>query len=85
MTYGCHNRAPLRETIRVQTLVVIAGSQQREDGPVYAVGHKEIPNANSKDCRYDLRPTDPGCAGCRWIKNGAPIASTTQLKQKALS
>jgi len=80
--YGCWNRAPLRDTIEVKTLV--PAKPVFGQPPSFAIGFKEIPNVNSKDCRYDLRPTDPRCAGCRWIKNGEPIASTTQLKQETL-
>jgi len=74
MTYGCHNRPPLKDTIRVQTLV--PATPVYGQAPAYSIGFKDIPNVNSKDCRYDLRTTDPKCAGCKWI-------ATPQLKQEA--
>ena len=27
----------------------------------------QVPNRMSRDCRYDLRATDPRCAGCKWV------------------
>lgn len=50
--YGCHNRP------RPVANETITGA------PCY--GEQQWPFTNSTECRYDIRETDPGCAGCKW-------------------
>lgn len=59
MTYGCHNRKPLRASRNVQ------------DGwtPLGARNMRPLPDPMTKDCQYThtrLGQADPKCAGCKW-------------------
>lgn len=55
MTHGCHNRSPFRESYPAQ-------DGRDEEGHTKTV---QVPHVMSKDCRYDLRVTDPACVGCK--------------------
>jgi hypothetical protein len=52
--YGCHNRAPFRETVTVDGW----------RGPV------SWPFAMSRECRYDRSLDDSACAGCMHAGSG---------------
>jgi hypothetical protein len=54
--HGCHNRPPLQDAIQVQ-------DGWTDDGRRII---KQMPFVMSRDCRHDLKLTDPGCAGCWW-------------------
>jgi len=59
---GCHNRAPLRETVRTQD-----GWGEAGDTRIPAMRTYPVPM--TKDCQYtlsDLGKVDSGCDGCRW-------------------
>lgn len=66
--YQCHNRAPLRETVTVQSgwnygLSDKYACQLRQ--PVMI----EIPDPMSKYCQYQRdKKDDPKCQGCRWME-----------------
>lgn len=52
--YQCHNRKPFLDEVRLTN-------------PCLCCPPKFVENKMSRDCRYDLRATDPSCAGCSWI------------------
>lgn len=57
--HGCYNRPPPLDTITVQ------------DG-WSKYGHritKEMPHVLSRECRHDLRHSDPGCKGCKHVEH----------------
>lgn len=60
MTHGCHNRAPFRESYTAQ-------DGRDEEGHTKTV---QVPHVMSRECRYDLRPTDPACIGCKHRHEG---------------
>jgi hypothetical protein len=64
--YHCHNRPPFKDFLIVKTYLPAAPLFGR--APAMVIGEKQIPNTMSKDCRHELRATDPRCAGCKWIK-----------------
>lgn len=65
MTYGCHNRAPLRDSVMVQNGWAYSG-----DGRTALM--VTLPDPMSKNCQHTLdAPNDPSCAGCRWAKGAA--------------
>lgn len=53
--YGCHNRAPYRETLVVQDGWSIDGTRRTV----------EIPFRMSRECRYDRSLDDSACSGCK--------------------
>lgn len=57
LRHGCYNRPPMHDTITVQ-------SGWTADGRKI---NKQMPHVMSRECRHDLRHTDPGCAGCKNI------------------
>lgn len=65
--YGCHNRAPFRDTLVVQD-----GWLEINDGfgnPTRCAQWKRIPFRNRPDCGYTvskLGQQDPRCEGCKW-------------------
>lgn len=62
MTYGCHNRKPLRDRRWVQDGWEVRG-RSREPKVI------TIPDPMTKDCQYthtELGQADPKCAGCKW-------------------
>lgn len=66
--YGCHNRAPLRDTVEVQ----VGWHKVMRDMNTYAVTrHPDmaaIPQPMTKTCQYthtDLGQVDARCAGCK--------------------
>lgn len=66
MSYGCHNRAPLRHEREVQDGWTADGRRVL----------RVIPDPMTKDCQYthtDLGQADPGCVGCRWKFTGAEV------------
>jgi hypothetical protein len=66
MSYGCHNREPLRAERPVQNGWTPLGKRQM------AI----IPDPMTKDCQYthtELGQVDPRCAGCRWKFTGAEV------------
>ncbi len=58
--YGCYNK-PTAETLWVKDGMIQANTSE---GDIACYRMKEIPNRMSRDCRYDLRATDPRCRGC---------------------
>lgn len=65
--YGCHNRAPLRDTAVVNDgpvdVMLMCGRNVR------ATLIKFIPDNMTKDCQYrhtDLGKADQKCEGCKW-------------------
>ena len=65
--YGCHNRAPFRETVTVEG----------KHGPV------SWPFAMSRECRYDHSLDDSACAGCCHAGSGERyVAEQEQRIQK---
>lgn len=58
--HGCHNKPD-------PTPSYLAQDGWRTDGGRRTV---VIIDEMSKPCRYDLRPTDPACDGCRWRHAG---------------
>lgn len=73
MTYGCYNRAPLREHVVVQ-----AGWGFTNNDP-FCLERKSnmvwIPNPMTKDCQYSVNTVDPLCAGCAH-NNSTPKETT---------
>jgi hypothetical protein len=62
---GCYNRAPLVETVIVQT--GWSDLFRHESGLDTRVAYMdEIPNPNSKDCQYSRTTEDERCDGCVW-------------------
>lgn len=62
-TYGCHNRAPLRDTAVVQDGWVRIGYHHEARQTV------AIPDEMTKTCQYrhtDLGKADKKCEGCKW-------------------
>lgn len=61
---GCHNRAPLREEIRMQD------GWSRYGGDAYRVAAmRTYPVPMTKECQYtktELGKVDAGCDGCKW-------------------
>lgn len=57
MNHGCYNRLPFLSNQLVQ-------SGWTKDGRRIMV---PIPFRMAKECMYDLKRTDPKCAGCRWV------------------
>jgi hypothetical protein len=65
MSYGCHNRKPLRshQTVQAGWRYVMGDEGLATRVPV--LKRAEVPM--TKDCQHTLgEPKDPGCAGCRW-------------------
>lgn len=56
LLYGCHNRAPFAESYTVKACVLPTGRYQL----------KQQPHVNSRECKHDMRETDPACSGCKW-------------------
>ena len=54
--YGCHNRLPYQNTVRVPNGFING-----------LMTYKEIPYVFSKVCNYDKRLTDERCKLCRWV------------------
>lgn len=76
MPYGCHNRAPFK-----QTLVVQDGYHDMRDGhgnPCRVPKYKDIAFRNSEECSYtstDLGQADPRCVGCSWRVEKREVAA----------
>ncbi|CAB4158728.1 hypothetical protein UFOVP708_20 [uncultured Caudovirales phage] len=67
MTYGCHNRPPLRSVAVVQAgwRYVTGSDGQPTRIPVI----RRVGDPMSKDCQHTIgAPDDPGCGDCRWKK-----------------
>lgn len=63
--YGCHNRAPFKETLKVQDGYFPSQADYRVHKLV------EIKDPMTKTCNYtltDLGKTDSKCNGCNWRK-----------------
>ena len=58
--YGCHNRAPFRETVEVQ-------DGWNADGTRRTV---QAPFRMARECRYDRSLDDSACAGCMHAGSG---------------
>lgn len=58
--YGCHNRAPFRETVEVQ-------DGWNADGTRRTV---EMTFRMARECRYDRSLDDSACAGCMHAGSG---------------
>lgn len=68
---GCHNRAPYRETSRVQDGSTDYMTNDAEPPTAVYVLPRivEIPFRMSRECNYthtELGQRDERCAGCRW-------------------
>lgn len=70
--YGCHNRAPYRETL-------VAQDGWHHDGTRRTVG---IQFSMSRECRYDRSLDDSACAGCRHAGSGEAYV---QAQERAIS
>lgn len=86
----CHNRAPYKDTVWVQSGYRDANGIAYADRGMTAEykGKQqparlmlplqvEIPNPMSKSCRMDVRFTHKGCRGCRWQTGVDPRDSAT--------
>lgn len=66
--YGCHNRAPFRDTVTTEGW----------RGPV------SWPFRMSRECRYDRSLSDSACAGCMHAGSGERyVAEQTQKIQQS--
>ena len=69
MTYGCHNRAPFKETVETVSVEAVPMGGMFEARQITGVVTRSWPNVFTKDCQYrktDLGKADPGCVGCKW-------------------
>lgn len=62
--HGCYNRAPFKNTVMVQDGYE---SGRTPKGAIRIPHMVEIPDPMSRDCKYDMRDTDPSCMGCKWV------------------
>ncbi len=65
--YGCHNRAPFRETVTTEGW----------RGPV------SWPFRMSRECRYDRSLSDSACAGCMHAGSGERYVQEQEQRIKA--
>lgn len=63
-TYGCHNRLPFKDGLWVQDGHV---HEERSQAWVRLPRIVKIDSRMSRECKFDLRATDPRCAGCSWV------------------
>ena len=68
MSYGCHNRPPLRTRAVVQDGYFF-------DGVTRTPKMIAIPDPMSKDCRYSKDHDDPGCTGCKHKQTTTPLTT----------
>ena len=60
--YGCHNRKPLAESLRVQDGWF---DYEDDEGRIYRVPRMiTINNPMTKECQYSAAHDDPRCTGC---------------------
>lgn len=68
MSYGCHNRAPLRDSR------VVADGWFLIDANLGKKRFTRIADPMTKDCNYthtELGQGDAGCYGCKWRADGS--------------
>lgn len=67
MTWGCHNRDPLKDTVVVQQGWTEYYYDPRLRTATRQPVMVELADPMTKDCQYTLSaPADPRCTGCRW-------------------
>ena len=70
--YGCHNRPPFRETVKVD-----------DGGMVGGFVTAAWPHRMSRECRYDRSLSDSACAGCCHAGSGERYVAEQQAKGAA--
>jgi hypothetical protein len=80
--YGCHNKPrPTDET----TYLAPDGWCQDYIGSsdwLGEMGFREVKHVMSRDCRFDMSFTDPGCEGCWWQGMGEKYAEEIRRNGK---
>lgn len=69
--HGCHNRDPFKDSFLAQDGYVQDGGNIQQ-GLMLVPRYVRVKFIMSRDCRYDVRATDPRCTGCKHINPGEP-------------
>lgn len=64
--HGCYDREPFKPYLLAQDGYVQAGGNIQA-GLQMVPRYVKVKFVMSHDCRYDVRATDPRCAGCKHI------------------